>query len=120
MSHEELDESLDLILDSLPEEHEGANRRKHCLTKSDAELIAKMIRVAMHNQGCSIGITQQQAVALAEIPAGNFRAMNDMVRERRKILSAIGLITVSALGWLGTTLFNAVPWRKLWEWVKTL
>jgi galactokinase len=115
MSTEELDASLEILLDTLPDEHEGPQRRKYSLTRHDAKLIANMIQVAVTNQGCSIGLTTQQMAAIKDIAPGTFRDMRDMVKERRRVLNAIGLMTLGILGWLGKWIFETVDWHKVWS-----
>jgi len=115
MSTQELDASLEILLETLPEEHEGNRRSKYSLTKHDAKLIANMIQVGVNNQGCSIGLTEQQMAAIKEIPHGMFRDMRDIVKERRRVLNAIGLMTLAVLGWLGKLIFEGIDWHKFWS-----
>lgn len=115
MSTEELDASLEILLDTLPEEHEGPQRRKYALTKHDAKLIANMIQVSISNQGCSIGLTDGQMQAIKEITPGTFRELKDMVKERRRALNALGLMTLAVLGWLGKWIFEAIDWKVLFH-----
>lgn len=115
MSTEELDASLMILLDTLPDEHEGPQRRKYALTKHDAELISKMIKVAAQNQGCSIGLTSQQMAAIKDVAPGTFREIREIVKERRRVLNAIGLMTLAVLGWIGKLIFEAVDWSKVWS-----
>ena len=115
MSNEDLDASLTVILNSLPEEHDGPQRRKHSLTKEDAVLIANMIKIAVNNQGCSIGLSEQQMAAIKDIPPSMFRDIKDMVKERRRALNALGLMTLAILGWLGKWIFETIDWSKVWN-----
>jgi len=115
MSTQELDSSLEILLNSLPEEHEGPMRRRHSLTKYDAELIANMIKVAVQNQGCSIGLTSGQMEAIKEITPNTFREIKGIVKERRRVLNAIGLMTLAVLGWLGKWVFETIDWHKVWS-----
>jgi hypothetical protein len=113
----DLDASLQIILDSLPPDSgvPGQRHRQHALTRSDALLISNMIKVAVQNQGCSIGLTDDQMLAIRGIPAGTFRDVKDMVKERRKILNALGLMTLAVLGWLGKWIFEKIDWVHVWQ-----
>jgi len=115
MTTPELDASLEIILDSLPQDLPGQTQRKHALTRSDAVLISNMIKVAVQNQGCSIGLTDQQMSAIRDIPPHTFRDMKDMVKERRRALNALGLMTLAVLGWFGKWIFEAIDWVGLWR-----
>ena len=111
----ELDARLQIILDSLPPETDGQTKRKHALTRSDVIIISNMIKVAVTNQGCSIGLTERQMSAIRDIPPGTFRDMKDMVKERRWALNALGLMTLAILGWFGKWIFEKINWVYLWH-----
>ena len=117
MGGEDFNLSLKVILDSLPEEHEGPQRRKHALTKKDAELIADMIRLAVSNQGCSIGLTPGQMAALKGIPPHTLNEMQEMVKERKRLLNALGAMTLAAMAFIGKWIFEKVEWHKVWLFV---
>ena len=114
MTTTDFDVSLKIILDSLPEEHDGPQRRKHALTKKDAELMADMIRLAVINQGCSIGLSPEQMGAIKGIPAETFGEIKEMVRERRRLLNALGALTLAILAFVGKWIFEKVEWSKVW------
>lgn len=114
MSTQELDASLRIILDSLPDDHDGPFRRKHALTKSDAVTIAEMIRVAVANQGCSIGLTATQIEGLKDL---DISAVGDMVQERKKLLNALGALTLTALAGLGSILFTNIDWHRVGQFL---
>lgn len=115
MTTPDLDASLEIILDSLPPESKDQQHRKHALTRGDALLISNMIKVAVQNQGCSIGLTQDQMSAIRSIPAGTFRDVKEMVKERRRFLNAVGLATLTILGWVGMWIFEKIDWVHLWR-----
>ena len=113
MGAEELEASMDLILEALPEYHgNDGERRKHALTKSDMELIVAAIKVSAQNQACSLKFTEDQAADLLK-----------MVNERKRILALIGAGTIFVLGWVGQKVLDLmVPgiWKKLWTSVAHL
>lgn len=120
MTTTDLDLSLKMILDALPSEEDTPNHRQIQLTRKDFEMIASMIKVATTNQGCSIGFNEHQIEALKDTSADTIRAMKDMVKERKRILSAIGLATVSVMGWIGTVLFQSINWSKVGNFFMSL
>ena len=108
MGAADLDASMDLILEALPEYHgnEGEpQRRKHALTRSDMELIIAAIKVSTLNQPCSLKFTEEQATDLLKI-----------VKERKRILALIGAAVLAVLGFIGQkTLDLLAPgiWKKI-------
>lgn len=120
MEHSSFDENVQMVLDMLPEHDGTENRRKHSLTKADGVWIAHLVKAATHNQGCSIGLTEEQAMAIKSIPASNLVAINGMVKERRKILRWLGAVAIgfaSAVGtflyYVGKMIVSDIDWGKL-------
>lgn len=112
-----LDANLEMIIEMLPADREGAERRKHSLTRDDGVVIANMIKIAAANQGCSIGLTQKQMEAIRNIPAHTFTEMNDIVKERKRLLNALGAVTLSVLAFIGHQLFTRIDWRRLGHFI---
>jgi hypothetical protein len=113
MSQNDLDRSLKMLLETLPEETETPHKRRNALTRQDAALIASMIKIAMNNQGCSIGLDAHQIAALKNTPADIIESMAGMVRERKQLLNAVGAATLAILAWLGKILFDSIDWHKI-------
>ena len=111
----DLDISLQAILDTLPDEHVGQQRRKNSLTYSDGLVMVNMIKVITAHQGCSIGLTERQCESIRKTPAKTFDDMNDMVKERKRLLNALGVMTLAVLGFIGQQLFTKIHWSKIWE-----
>jgi hypothetical protein len=116
MPHE-TDEAVKAILDMLPTEHEGQEKRQYALTRRDGEFMLSLIKLAIMNQGCSIGLSEQQMEALKNIPAKNISAMNDMVKERKNLLNALGALSLLLLAGMGKVLFSAFEWKKIWKFM---
>jgi hypothetical protein len=111
----DLNASLKIILNLLPEEHEGQQRRQNALTRSDGHVIIAIVKEITSHQGCSIGLSARQCEAIRNTPAKNFEEMNDMVKERRRLIYALGTITLAILGFIGQQLFTKIHWGKIWE-----
>lgn len=110
----ELDESLELILDLLPDEHTDSQTRKHSLTKADGVVMISMIKIITAHQGCSIGLSVKQAEAIRNTPAKAFEDINDIVKERKHLLNALGVMTLAVLGFIGQQLFTKIEWHRIW------
>lgn len=119
MPTSELDDSLEVILNLLPEEHEGQQRRQNALTRSDGHVIIAIVKEITSHQGCSIGLSQKQCEAIRNTPAKSFNEMNDMVKERRRLIYALGTMTLAVFGFIGQQLFTKINWtnvgHKVWE-----
>lgn len=113
----ELDDSLKAILDTLPEDHVGPQRRKNSLTRSDGTVLISMIKIITAHQGCSIGLSVKQAEAIRNTPASTYHDIGDMVRERKRLLNALGVMTLAVLGFIGQQLFTKVDWHKIWAYI---
>ncbi len=114
MLTQDLDENTRLLLETLPDGDDGApHRRQQALTRKDGEWIVRVMKIAMSNQGCSIGLDARQIAAIKGTPAHTFEAMNEIVKERRRILATIGLITVTIIGWIAKVVFEAVDWHRV-------
>ncbi len=112
-----LDANLKMIIDMLPNTPDGMEHRKYALTRSDGHVIANMIKVAASNQGCSIGLSQKQMEAIRNIPAHTFTELNDMAKERKRLLNALGVMTLAVLGFVGQQLFTKIDWRRVWHFI---
>lgn len=117
MPESEFDQELDLILATLPEHHEGEQQRQFSLTRRDGEVVASMIRLSSKHQGCAIGLNIRQAEAIRNTPATNLTAINDIVKERKKLLQALGVMTLGVLGFIGQMLFTKIDWAKIWKFI---
>lgn len=115
MPDQNIDNSLQMIIDMLPETPDGHEQRQYALTRNDGNVIANMIKIAADNQGCSIGLTHRQMEAIRSIPAQTFTELNDMAKERKKLLNALGVMTLTVLGFIGQQLFTKIDWRKIWH-----
>jgi len=118
MSETDLETGLEMLVESLPAEHDQPNKRANVLTRADAAIIAGMIKIAMSNQGCSIGLDSQQIAALKGTPAETLQAMSGIVKERKQLLNAIGGLTLAILAWLGKLFFEAIDWAKITTFFK--
>jgi len=117
MGNSDLDTSLEIILDTLPTEHEGPHRRKNSLTRADGLVMINMIKVITSHQGCSIGLSERQCEAIRKTPAKAFDDINDMVKERKKLFNALGVMTLAILGFVGQQLFTKIDWAKIWKFI---
>ena len=116
MTIEAFEHQINVILSMLPDSKEGQEKRSCSLTKRDGEILAEMIRLAVASQACSLGLTEAQAMALKELPPENIRAIASIVKERRRVLAAIGTLVMAILVAVGTGAVNAMDF----SWIKKL
>lgn len=111
-----LNDKIQNMLDELPEVPKGVEQRRNMLTRQDARWLANMMLVIAEHQGCHIGLSEDQAMALKGTPANDIRCMKTMVKERRRMMAVIGTGVLTVLVWLGSRVVDATDpgfWQAL-------
>ncbi len=111
----DIDDGLKAILGLLPSENEGQQKRQHSLTRRDGEVMVHMIRHIMGQSQhvCMIGLSVKQMEAYRNIPAPHVEALDDMVKERKKLLNVMGVMTFGILAFIGKVLFEKIDWHAI-------
>lgn len=108
-------DDLEQILQLLPEDREGKERRKYSLTRDDVTILMSLMQMMQPQHSCIL-LDTEQSNALASLDAESIRDISVMVKERRRLLRLVGLMVLAVLGYVGKAALAAMDFN----WVARL
>jgi hypothetical protein len=111
-----LSEKIQNMLDELPDIVPG--ERRALLTKHDARWLANLVLVISESQGCSVGLSIDQATAFKELTPKDIREVHCMVKERRRLLILVGLTVSGIFYYIGQKVLDAIDpnfWKHIFK-----
>ncbi len=112
----DIQQKIQNMLDEIPDAEHDEHRREYSLSKTSARWMANMMLMIAESGGCNRGLSEDQALVLKKMTPETLHNLNDMVKERKKILALLGAVVLAILAYVGQIVLKALDasfWKSL-------